>query len=362
MRQLKLWTSLVPIFTTFLVSEIAVMIIYSSERESVLNFFLWSIAQAIGGIAFGYLSDIYSRKLIVSLTQFFGCLCFLLFYVLGFNSLLVTALGFFFNPAPIIRATLIDNFSKLSKVKLVALTFLAQWGIWSIYFKVAAIQKQTMILIIILLLMLNTIICLVFLFDLRQLHHDNNEPIKLKNMILKGHKQKFLFTCLALSFGQVVYYLSDTTIEGIRDSNTFFSMVGFSSIIGASTALFYRKTPHVSVLTICYGISCFISLMPAICHYFIGYSVLNLYFLMLLFTNISSFYLPFVYDIVLNSVKAKYRGTACGIIDFAISCATILGVSLIIILPPTISIVISLFPLFYGIATAFQKMTEHKTS
>jgi len=105
-------------------------------------------------------------------------------------------------------------------------------------------------------------------------------------------------------------------------------------LIGVLVGIFYRKIPHLSLLTFCFGIGVLLSVVPLITNYLVPDLNIDLPYQLMLFSNLGGFYLPFVFDVVLSATSANYRGTACGIIDLIIALASIIGVSIVVFFNP----------------------------
>ena len=56
--------------------------------------------------------------------------------------------------------------------------------------------------------------------------------------------------------------------------------------------------------------------------------------LVMVFSTLGGFYLPFVYDIVLSSVSSNYRGAACGILEVVISLGSFTGLAIVLAFQP----------------------------
>lgn len=116
---------LVPAVLVVSLFEIIAIEVYlhTSIHDSKIKFFVWRSAQAIGGFLLGYLSDKFCRKKILVISQLLGVLILPLLLWKNFAVFPLFLIGFFFNPSPVARAVLIDNFTKESKAKLIARAF-----------------------------------------------------------------------------------------------------------------------------------------------------------------------------------------------------------------------------------------------
>lgn len=350
---------LIPAILVVSLFEIIAIEVYLNTplQESKIKFFVWRSAQAIGGFILGYLSDKYCRKKILILTQVLGALILPLLLWQNFAIFPLFLIGFFFNPSPIARAALIDNFPKESKAKLIAITYVAQFIPWCFYLKVKGFTSYEVIMAALITLAINVTISYLF-FEDRKDKKSNHKKETSQSVVHTKRRKRALYTLCALFSGQLVFFISDTFFENLTSNAGLFSALGIGSLIGVIVGIFYRKIPHLSLLTFCFGIGILLSVVPLITNYLVPDLNIDLPYQLMLFSNLGGFYLPFVFDVVLSATSASYRGTACGIIDLIIALSSIIGVAIVILLSPTETLILSMTIILFLISTVIQKKGE----
>lgn len=330
--------------------------LHAPIHDSGAKFFIWCAAQAVGGFVLGYLSDRFCRKRMLVITQACGILLIPFLFLQSFSILPLFLIGLLFNPSPVARAALIDNFPKESKAKLIAITYVAQFVPWCFYFTISGLGAKGVLTSVFAILIVNTIISHLFFEDRRDKKQEKQDTAK--NFTNKKGIKRTVYTLGALLPGQLVFFISDTFFENITSNASLFSVLGIGSLIGVIVGMFYRKIPHLSLLTFCFGIGILLSAVPLITNYFAPDINIYLPYQLMLFSNLGGFYLPFVFDVVLSATSANYRGTACGVIDFIISLASIVGASIVILFHPDEKVVLLATTILFLVAAIVQKRGE----
>lgn len=301
------------ILVIFLFQVIAIeMYFHNPIQKSWINFSLWIFTQAVGSFILGAISDRFCRKTILISTQIAGLIIIaIIFLNKNFSDWWsISALGLLFAPTPIARSALIDNFPNQSKVKIIGITFIFLFLPWCFYMQIVNQPPHSVIGWVTILLILNLFITIFLFQDLRDLKPHKTD----KKLFNKSGKLKGIVTLFSLIPAQTVFFISDSFFEETAQSAPYFTALGVGVLIGTVTSIFYRKTPHSSVLSTCYGVGFVFCLLSVISAHIIGLNNSELTILVMLFATLGGFYLPFVYDIVLSSVSANHRGAACGIL------------------------------------------------
>jgi MFS family permease len=350
---------LIPAVVSIAVYEIVAIQIYlfSSTQNSSSPFFAWIAAQGIGSLLLGAVSDRWSRKSTLLFTQLAGIICISIYSSFGLNILNIILLGLLFSPSPVARAALVDNFPNDSKVKIIGITFIALFIPWCFYAKIATTSFRSIETLALALLAINLLLSKFFFEDRRDLAKLAH-VVAYKKVFNKKNAKKVLYTLSALIPAQLVFFTSDTFFELTSKDPNFFASLGLGCLTGTLIGILYRKTPHVSILTICYGMGLIFSVVPLITTSLMSLGQSNLSYQIMLFSNLGGFYLPFVYDIALSSVSANYRGTVCGIVEAIIAIAAALGVGTIIIIKPTDIQLLVITSVLFCMAMLIQKLGE----
>ncbi len=350
---------LIPAILVISLYEIIAIQVYLNTpiQDSRFKFFVWRSAQAVGGFLLGYLSDKYCRKKILVITQVLGVLILPLLLWKNFAVFSLFLIGFFFNPSPVARAALVDNFPKESKAKLIAITYIAQFIPWCFYLTIHDFKSTEILMAALTVLILNSTMSYLFFEDRRDKKQEHNNDITQSFTHKKSIKRVF-YTLCALFPGQLVFFISDTFFENLTSNAGLFSALGIGSLIGVLVGIFYRKIPHLSLLTFCFGIGILLSAVPLITNYLVPDLNIDLPYQLMLFSTLGGFYLPFVFDVVLSAISANYRGTACGIIDLLIALSSIIGVAIVVFLNPSQTLILLMTVILFISATAIQKKGE----
>ncbi len=318
-------TTLFAIFTSVFVSAQ----MYSLFQDSVHNSSLFNAMEAFGAIFMGFLSDKFCRRKTNILSHFIGlCLLILIYF---HRSLLpaIFLLGFFYNPLPILRAGLVDNFTRFPRLYLLMISFVIQFLPWSFYSIYVATPTSTMLHIAIGMLTVSFIGTFFFFRDKRDLNIRERSRQSLATLVHSSSRKRVLYTVIAFFLMQGAYFFTDNLQENMADLPGFYSVISAATTVCVLLALTFRDISHVSVLRVNYGINAALSCVPLLAIYLFKVSQFDTSFLIIMLSGFSAFTLPFVYDITMNSINANYRGSACGVLDFAFSAASLFSASII---------------------------------
>ena len=355
------YKQLFPALAAVVVYETVAITVYAncSKNPGYCHFFVWIAMQAIAGVVLGYFSDAFSRRNALLGTHFAAMIFLPIALLQGtFTLWSLIALGLTYNPSPIIRALLVDNFPQRSKVKLIATTFVAQFLPWCFYTQLVSLTFIFLVQLLLCALLLLFPVVLFFLDDHRR-PSAILKKLEFSHLIQdKTGTRTILYTLGALLAGQVVFFLSDTFFEESPASSVIFSALGIGSLVGTMLGMFYRQIPHLSLLTISYGMGFLMAFIPYISYQKLNLTNINLTYQLMLFSTLGGFYLPFVYDVVLAKVSSSHRGITCGIIDFIVAGAATIGLSIMALnkLHETSILLLSL--ILFLIALFTQKLGE----
>lgn len=351
--------SFFPIFLVILLYVFIETQAYALLQSSVAYSNTYNILEACGAILIGFLSDKYCRRKMLLYTQVIGLVLLVLAFKTSFSFPLLLFLGFIYNPLPIVRAGLIDNIPHYSKVKLISFTFVFQFLPWCIYDKIINFKTEDAYLSTILCIAVSLLVSLFFFFDQRDSKVASINQLQIYKLIHPSAKKKFFYTLFAFLPVQLVYFFSDNLLESYSQNPQFYSIISFGSVIGALISSLYKKTPHVSVLTISYGINMLLSIIPIACLYIYNFHDISVPLQLMIFSSLSGFSLPFVYDIMLNAIDAHFRGTTCGILDWIYSISSVFNIVLVGFLSVNLFFTFAIITFFFALATLLQKKAEN---
>jgi MFS family permease len=326
--------------------------------KSALMLFVWIILQMVPGFLFGYISDCNFRKASLIICQLLGLVGGLILSLFGFEIWVLILIALTFNPLPVARAALLDHFPQHSPVKLVAITFLAQYIPWAFFDFFMVIPYKIVIFCTLGLLGINTILT-IFLFkdDVSKLHKEENTN---KINILKRNSN-LIFTLGAFILAETTFYLLWAYLEFNPQGPSWLSMTTFATLIGIIIAMLYHRLPHLSIITLFYSIGGAITII-ALTHCILNkalceYSLLTS---MQYYGIIGGLYLPFVTDAVIKIVGPRRRALGSAMIEFGDTISSFSAPILnIIFKQSSISILITIV-CFYVLASCLQKFAEEE--
>ncbi|MCF7852597.1 MAG: MFS transporter [Simkaniaceae bacterium] len=358
-HKISVYATAIPVCIAIAMATVMSIKVHLHLKESVIAYFSWVSFQALGAVFIGFASDLFCRKKIFILTQVFGIATLLLIILTKEAVLFLPILGLLFHPYSVGLAGMIDNFPQSSKVKIAAICFLAflfPWVFYNYLFQYEVLINFAALIVLI----VNIIFSAVFFFDRRD-ERVKHKLFQFHREIHPKDRKKFLFTFLAFFFTQLAYFFINTFVETSILSEQFYIVLAMGSIVGCGFAFFYKKLPHVSILTITYGIAFFTSIIPLIYSYVLGPSTINATYIYVVVGCLGGFFIPFVYDVLVNSVSPTIRGTSCGLIEFNYSVPHLISALLLKSHFLTLGLLLVVIPLCYFFSVILQKRAESHT-
>ena len=339
---------------TFVTIQINAITQNTLEVTNTIN-----LLQAIGMLITGFFSDLFSRKTVHFIIQLMGALLLAALLFNPTNLFIIILLSLLYNPMSLLRATLIDNLPHVSKVQLIALTFImtnVPDALYYVSLQVSALFSATSSLWIVIMSMM---LSAFSFFDKRDVSKTKKVQFPLKEFINRGAGKKFGFTIIAYICAQLVFFIVDNASVKYVNSSLFVSVVSVAFVSGSILAIFYKKTPHISVLTVNYGLCTLLAAVPVICIYVYGFSDINIPTHLVIFSAMTCFGLPFAYDIILNSTHVGFRGLTCGILDSIYTVMTFLNPAVIGYFHETsVNVILIVVLLLFLLAMGLQKKAE----
>lgn len=356
-RKSSLYT-IIPIFFSIGVYVTITAAMYALLGNTLFYTNLYDAVQSIGVIFLGYLSDRFCRRKTALCVEWGSLVLLLIICIFPTSFWLIILSGLLYNPISIFKAALVDNFPRLSKVQLISLAFVFQIFPWCFYEKITRYSPTYLLHLAFALLLISALLTLIFFYDKRDRLSHSNDYFSLKTLVHTQGQNRFTYTILAFIPAQIVYLLADNLLDNYSQNPTYYSILSAAGLVGVFLPLLYRKTPHVSVLTITYGICMTLASIPILSLYIFSYPNIGLPIQLILFSCLSSFSLPFVYDIVLNAMNAQYRGLACGILESLYSFTSIINLAFVHFFTINLFITFFLIILLYTSSTLLQKRAE----
>lgn len=355
----KITLSALPSFIAIGASQcISVYLYLAMHNKNIFLFVGWIVVQAIGNVIIGYLSDHYCRKRVLMWTQFLGIVGFIFALIDPKNFIpALIFLGLFYNPLGVARASLVDNLPHVSKVKLISASFIAEFLPWSCYLAISRFPLFEFGALSSIILSANLLFTWLFFVDIRHRHIRHNVP-KISNLVHEHHTRRFFWTLGALVPISIAVALAEVLIEKYPNNMQLYSIGGLGVVIAAMVSCLYRKAPHGSVLTISYAVAVVLSVIPILCKLFFPGEIFNAPYQTIFFTTLWGFYLPFAYDIILNTCGTGYRGIVCGAIESIFTVASLVSIVLIDICNLSFLFGVTVIPFLTLASIIIQKRAE----
>ncbi len=339
------------------VESVNVIMFAHGPLSENINFLpIWLILQALSGFVFAYISDKHFRKQTLIATQILGVLGGGVLYFIGMDKWAIVLIALIFNPLPVARAALLDNFPRISSLRLIGITFLAQFFPWFFFRVISSFEYQNVLLIILATLSLN-VLFMAFLFK------DIFDINKSHDVVLKKIKRRkvILLILSALILSEAVFYFMWDYIEYLPGEHFYYSPATMGTLLGISIAIIYPKLPHISIITMCYFIGFSIMIISGyIIFYGKGPPENILINSITYYSVLGGLYLPLVTDAVIELLGANHKALGSSLIEIAGTIAA-LSASLLdlktTLSPFSILIMFSIFLLF---AAVIQKLAEKK--
>lgn len=326
-----------------------------AEKEHLFTF--WNLLQLIPAFAFGYISDRNYRKTALVISQILGLIGGIALYIFGIQPWVLIFVALTFNPMPVARAALLDNFPHYSTLKLVAITFLAQNLPWAFFSKIGSFSLNSLILFTFALLFINIILTYFLFVDRKDLIHRKVE-VPNHNLFDKNNR-RIAYTLIAFTLSELTFFLVWVFIEHSDNYYVWLNLTTLGTLIGISCAMLYNRLPHLSIITLFYTIgfgvsavaiftcitnvfSCGISLLSAISHYCV----------------VGGLYLPFVTEAVINMAGTRHKAIGAAMVES--------GDTIALVIAPFILVALGKYPLgilfltvtLYFCAAILQKRAE----
>lgn len=320
-------------------------------------FTAWNLLQLVPAFVFGYISDKYYRKKTLIVSQMLGLIGGAVLYVFGMQPWVLIFVALTFNPMPVARAALLDNFPQYSTLKLVAITLIAQSLPWVFFKQIGLFNLNTLIVFTFLLLFANIFLTYFLFSDFQDMIHPK---IKITHSsIFEKKNRRIAFTLLAFSLAELTFYSDWVFIEHSENYYMWLNINTLGTIVGMSCAMLYNRLPHMSIITLFYtigfGISivavftcltqvfnCSISLLSAMSHYCV----------------VGGLYLPFVTEAVIKMVGNRHKAIGAAMVETGDTIALAAAPFVLILLNrhPLGIIILTVF--LYFLATIIQKLAE----
>jgi MFS family permease len=316
----------------------------------------WLVLQMIPGFVFGYISDRHYRRVTLIVTQIFGFIGGILLSVFGFEIWVLVLIALTFNPMPVARAAFIDNFPQYSLLKLIAITFLAQFLPWAFFDIIAPIDPKYFVFFILGILGLNILLTIFWFkddYDRKMHEHVSLRAIKTKVPIL--------LTLTAFTLAETTFYITWSLFEETPSLQNWQAIIQYATLIGILISMLYKRLPHFSVITLFYSIGAGMLLTVLLrCGKSHGSDCSSLFInAMSYYSVIGGLYLSFVTVAVIELFGPRYKGVGSAMIEFGDTIATFIAPLITLILKLNILGISITVTLLYIVAAITQRRAEY---
>lgn len=346
--------SLIAISTVEIVN-IQVYLSNPISQGGAFMLFLWISLQMIPGFFFGYISDHNYRKPTLIICQLLGVVGGLILLTFGFEFWVLILIALTFNPLPVARAALLDHFPQYSTVKLVAITYIAQYFPWMFFAFFSKLPNNSVVLYILGILFLNIILTMFLFKDKNKKEHENHET---KTEIIRKNPA-LMYTLIAFVCAEAGFYLLWAFFEYNPIGHVELSTTNLGTIFGIGIAMLYTRLPHISIITLFYSIGAVVTIL-AFLHCFGNCASCsnNLFSSMNFYCIIGGLYLPFVTDGVIRMLGARHKAFSSALIELGDTVSAFFAPFLNIFIEQNARNVLISVMVFYIAASLFQKRAE----
>jgi MFS family permease len=335
--------------------------LYGSFFNGGRFFVVWNVLQLFPAFIFAYISDRHYRKGALIASQCLGFLGGSILYFLGAEPWVLVLIGLTFNPMPVAQAALLDNFPKVSSLKLITLTFLAQYLPWVFYEQLGVFSFKTLILFTLVLMLFNIVLTVLFFQDNKDVGSDSF--IHKSISIFKRIDKILIYTFLAFMFAQLSIYSIWIFMDYSKVDFAWVDITNFAGFVGIFCVFLYHRLPHMSLITLFYtiGFGVFLTLL-ILCNTEGFHCFSNLLFAMGYYCVVAGMYLPFVTEAVIRLVGARHKATGAALVELADTFAMGVGSVLVAFAIRSPTVIVYCVVLFFLVATFLQKRAERTSS
>lgn len=321
---------------------------------------LWSILKMIPCFIFSIISDKHLRKITLITCQLLGLTSGFILLHYGLKTWIILLIAITFNPLPIARASFLDSFHrKYSTLKLLAITFLAQFGPLVFHSYFSDIPYEKIIYWSLWALAIN--IFLTFLYKDKYDTDKEDISLKITSSISTQKKMALISSLGAFTFAETTFYFLWAYLQYSSNFQSQLSITTMGTIVGVCIAMLYTRLPHISAITFFYNIGAGTTLIALFrCFANPSFCAESLVNSMTYYTLIGGLYLPFVSDSVIDMISARHKAFGLATIELGGVIARALAALISVIVNQHTFFALSIITLLYILASTFQRFSEEK--
>lgn len=321
---------------------------------------LWLICETASGFIFGKISDLKKRKLILMLFQITGVIAGFVLLYFDLTILIMSLIALFFNPTPVCRAAFLDNFPKISPLRVLGATYLISYLPQAVYPVFYYFSAKQIILAVLITLCINTPL-MFFLFkdkhDSKEYEIDHSKKTSLKQVLLKNVCLRFII--IGFFFAETPFNVMWDFMDLNIQTRLWFPVISIVTMVGIIFSMIIsKKLPHLIMITGIYAVSI---IFPVLTYFLHQFNLLNVSPTLALLIStafacgLGGLYLPFIADAIIRRMGAKNRGFGAALIEFVDTSSSSIAAPIISqVFSSNVILMLPLFSLFYVFATFFQ--------
>ena len=324
---------------------------------NIFYLLVWLVMQSAAGFFFGYLSDFKIRKNVLVLSQVLGFVGGLILFFFELKIWVIVLIALIFNPLPVARAALLDNFKKVSPTRIIGLSFFAQFLPWVFFSFINQFHYQKAVVWVLLALAINIFLTIFMFkdsFDEGTTHHSKRHLFN----------SKLLLVMLAFILSETTFYTVWDYLEYAPQIRSWVSVTTFGTLFGIVIAMIYPRLPHIAIISLCY----FLGAATTLDAIYEGGGSFQTGAVLLVssigvYAKVGGLYLPFVADLVIEHVGPKHRAFGSALIEFCGTIATLVAALINICFkmsPIALLWVLTFFYLTAGLAQRYSDSFKRK--
>ena len=299
------------------------MFTHSPIKSSNLYLLLWVLFQSGVGVIYAKISDKKHRKTVLVTVQIAGVFVCASLWSAGDSWLIPLILVGAFNPLPVAKATLLDNFPQYSPLRIIALTYLFQYFPWSMFNYINSVNVSLFINFQIGILLVNSVLTYFFVKDNYSIGHRLSQHPSLKG------KPKAIGVLVAFMFAEMSFFLIWAVLEHNTKLGIWFAPTTIGTLLGISFVMAYSKITHISIITLSY-LGCFGAMILAVYLFYAMGSNGSISAISMIASSslFGGLFLPFVTDAIILHYGGKRKAFAASIVELFDSIAQGVGTSI----------------------------------
>jgi hypothetical protein len=351
--------SCIPLLFAILIFEfIKVQITYRKPGNSDFLLNLLLFGQLVPCFLFAYISDKYYRMQALISCHCLGLACGALFYFLGMHTEALILIVLTFTPLSVARASILDNFSHHSYLKLLSLTFFAQQIPWGLFQQIISFPERELIVFTMLLIFINTVLIAVFFKDSKKDLHWHNVTVR---EALKRNRAPFIYTGIAFVLASLSMRIGWLYAEVFHMTERGIEVLDLALMVGTVITMCYRRLPHMSTLTFCYSIGFGIGIVVILGQYLNAVNAEHSIFNFISFGSVvEGMAFPFALDALISMFGPKNKAIGSAVTEMGTGIASFLAITALTLRSTYPEWIIHAMAIFFFAAMLLQMKAETK--